>query len=212
MNPCVVTFTSSPTYPGLEKLAHSCASLGWNLNVVTAPWRGFGARLKAVLNEADKLATQGITHVVHVDAFDVIAKGPPSELAACLEHYGNPALLLAAEANCWPDKARAVEYPLRKSYWWFAHSQFVVDLTQPRPWNFGNLPDGADDQRHLHELVLLNIPGIVLDRDCLVVQSIAFAFPWQDFFEHQDGRIRNKATNSLPLFIHGNGKTDMSWV
>ena len=213
MNPCVVTFTSDPHYPGVDALRRSCAKWGWPLVEVVSEWQGEGHRLKSVLAESGELRDQGYTHLVHVDAFDVLAVGPQLGLFNSLKLCGEPPLLLSCEAALWPYSPMAeAAYGPKQSHWWYAHSQFVLDLRQPMPRGFGELANDASDQQHLHNLVMAETPGIKLDRDCRIIQSVAHCVLWQDFFEVVGGRIVNKLTGSMPLFAHMNGRTDGSWV
>lgn len=211
MTPIVVTYASDP-HPGLDSLKQSLSFWGWAFAEIKEPWKGLGNRLKRVLHHARLLRNDGFTHVIHVDAFDVLAIGPREEFEGVMESYGNPALLMAVEGGCWPNATLAERYGERKSLWWFPHSQFVLDLRQPEPPKFDDLPDDIDDQVKFHEIALGNHPGVVLDRGCRLFQSIAHSHPWEEWFGVEAQRVRNLKTNSLPLFAHGNGRTDMAWV
>lgn len=215
MNPIVVTFATDKAHPGLQRLSESCARWGWPLRIIESRWLGWGGRLRRVVFDAPLLREAGYTHMVHVDAYDVVCVGPPVELDFALVAYHQPAVLLAAEAVCWPpDEGMAASYEPRASHWWYAHSQFVLDLGQTVPANLIDVEDNEDDQRHLHRVVLAKTPGVVIDRSCRVVQSIAHCHPWQEFFMVLGGkhRIVNRVIGSMPLFIHGNGQTEMGWV
>lgn len=211
--PIIFSQLSDPHHPGYLRMRASCERHGWPVDAQVRGfseagiWEHFFASLAGYRE-------QGYTHAFRLDAFDVLALGPPAELDAALEHYGRPALLMAAEGGCWPDSYRISDYPERKHLFWYAHSPIVVDLTQdlePLTSKFSHRLYG-DDQRWLADLILDAVPGAVIDRDCRVVQSIAFALPWQDHFDLEGGRIRNKVTRSLPLFSHANGRTDDSWL
>lgn len=219
MNPLVVAFATTMTHPGAQRWLASCARWGWAYFAIVGPWRGWGGRLRQVLAYAETARRDGFTHLVHTDMWDVIALGPPSELGEALDRYARPPLLLAVEAGCWPDGTLAPRYEPRLLPWWYPHSQFVIDLSQPFPVGVADVDDAQDDQRHFHQLVLAGTPGLVLDRQCAVFQSIAHSHPWPQFFAldgdpmlGQARRLANVLTGTRPLFAHGNGGTDMAWL
>lgn len=163
-------------------------------------WRMFFASL-------DRYRADGFTHALRLDAFDTQALAPVSELEHAMELNDSPAVLISAEAACWPsDYPRAIEYEPRQSYFWFAHSPSTVDLRQETPARFFDIPDHyAGDQTHFANLILDKEPGIAIDRAGHVVQSLGHVYPWTDAFELDGKRVVNKLTGSRPLFVHGNG-------
>jgi hypothetical protein len=224
MNPCVVTFETNPSHPGLALLVQSCHRWGWPIRLVHSEWRGWGWRLKRVLAQADRLRQEGFTHLFHLDARDVLMVGPVSRFADVMAHYGNPPLLFATEHCCWPGLAKdqwedhhKYQESKRISRWSYTHSQFILDLTQPVPVGFGDCPDNEDDQYHAHRTYLADLEGKVrIDNECRLVQSIAFSSPWEGFFEldepNPQGRLINRLTGSRPLAAHANGGTHMHWL
>jgi hypothetical protein len=212
MNPCVVTFDQGEAWAKVDRLKATCHKWGWNIHIVTGKWKGWGHRLKRVLGEADTLRRIGHTHLIAVDAYDVVAVNSLNGLEKALESYAFPALLMAGEAGCWPDAGRMKDYPPRQTHWWYAHSQYILDLAQPLPDKFGQLNDGDDDQRHITNILLDGTNGVAIDTQCRVFQSIAHCNPWQQFFEVTGDRIYNRHTKTWPMFAHGNGGTDMTWV
>lgn len=216
MKPAVVTFSTHKEHTGIDRLKASMLRNGWpedSFRLLVGKWTGWVGRLRAVLAQADPLRFLGFTHLIHVDAFDVICLGRPEELEPALADAGNPAMLMAAESACWPDSHRAAEYPPRELPWHFCHSQYVLDLNQRPPFGLGVDLDHEDDQRHLTNLYLAGTPGIVLDTKCRVIQSIAHNHPWYNFYDiREDKRVVNKVTKTAPIFFHGNGKTDGSWI
>jgi hypothetical protein len=226
VKPIVLSYAAGPyDRKCLHRLEATCRKWGWDCAIGEEPtWRGFGRRLKAIGEMAQTAKAAGFTHAVHVDAFDVICVGPP-ELKA-----PDVPLLLAGELGYWPDRGKESEYGYAttppKTPWRYVHSQFVLDLEYV-DW-FRNLiqdmDDVEDDQGFLTEAYLQHqyhardrlIPAtnwsMVLDYDCTVIQSIAHCHPWDAFFAVEGDRVRNKVTGTLPLFIHGNGRTNLEWV
>jgi hypothetical protein len=223
MNPCVVTFETDPTHPGLALLVASCHQWGWPIRLVHSEWRGWGWRLKRVLAQSNRLRQEGFTHLLHLDARDVLMLAPVGRFAEVMAHYDHPPLLLATEHNCWPGEAKKWEdipkyqESKRVSRWPFPHSQYCLDLTKPVPAGFGQCGDTIDDQLHCHETFVNDTDGKVkLDNECRLVQSIAFSSPWENFFELDEdnprGRLANRLTGSRPLAAHANGGTHMHWL
>jgi lysyl hydroxylase/galactosyltransferase/glucosyltransferase/procollagen-lysine,2-oxoglutarate 5-dioxygenase len=74
-----------------------------------------------------------------------------------------------------------------------------------------NPPRFEDDDQRWYTDTYLNLINqcdwIGLDY-CNMFQSIAFES--EGDFEIRYGRLYNKITHTFPMFIHGNGKTDMT--
>lgn len=204
----------------MEALEASLKRHGWDYDLmgVGDPWVYFGAKLRAVHNGIPRWKAAGYTHCVHVDAFDVVALAGPGELREKMGRLGMPPFLLAAEVGCWPDAAKADRHPPCPYPWRYAHSLYVMDLARPDILD-GDQPDGTDDQDHLMTRFLSGA-GVALDYECRVFQALAHLHPWTKWFEvlpsaqSPNGvpRVANLATGELPVFFHGNGRTDMSWL
>lgn len=211
--PVVCAFATDMNVSGLHRLMRSCRYWGWPLEIINSPWLGWCGRLKKVLSNRDWLLGSGYSHLIHVDAYDVVAMGPPDELSYKLSLYNDPHLLIGAEHGCWPDGDRRERFGEIQSHWWFPHSQYVIDLEREIPSQLLDVHDHEDDQRHLSNLFLAGHDWISIDRGCHIIQSFAFCHPHENFFEkNTSGRWRNKLTNSYPLFWHGNGRTDGGWL
>lgn len=213
MKPIVIIYASDFTHKGLQRLIGSLSYYNWDYHVIRYEWRGWSHRLKSVWKSLAVHKQTSYTHAIHVDAYDVIATGPSSmfESAWKSANYDNAAMILATELNCWPDKSKAELHPQNPSPWKYAHSQFTVDLSRLDELSVvADIPEGADDQGYLMDLFLSWKYPIRLDYGCRIVQSIAFAHPWQNWFWEKP--LTNRLTGSEPLFAHGNGGTDMSWL
>jgi hypothetical protein len=211
INPVVLAYETDPSNSGVKKFVRSLEKFGWNYQLIVEPrWRGFGRRLKKVIEKAKELKGS-YSHCIHVDARDVLFQGNPSEFVA-----PEVPLLLAGEENLWPGtvKVSRQEYPQGTSIWRFAHSQYVLDLNYCDLMEAEEIEDTKDDQLHCHEIFFkTNRDNVRIDYECKYIQSIAFcANPWQKHFEVDSGRLYNIATKTYPLAVHGNGGTDMTWV
>ena len=68
----------------------------------------------------------------------------------------------------------------------------------------------SHDQVWLMDAYLYNQDKIKVDDECKIFQTIAFSH--ENEWEKIENRFRNKATNTLPVFFHGNGHTNMNWL
>ncbi len=212
--PIIFTLSTHEHHPGLQRFQRSCGDHGWELDLrlvqrLDEPtmWRMFWDSLPSYRDH-------GYTHALRLDAWDTIALGEPEELPAALEKCGSPALLISAELAAWPGDYRKTEYPPHASPWKYAHSPLTVDLGKTLdPAVFVNThQDYGADQKHFADLILSHVPGVAHDVQCRVVQSLGHAHPWQEHFDRAGDRVRNVHTDSWPLFTHGNGRTDDTWV
>lgn len=215
VKPVVVSFSTNPNHPGLDRLTKSLYNNIWPfLSLTDKVFPGWGGRLKRVINDTISILSGcGYTHMIHVDAYDVIATGPPSELAEKLAILGDPHFLMAAEHGCWPDGHLRDKFEPIGGHWWFPHSQFCLDITKPVPKELIDIHDHEDDQRHFTKLFFGGYDWLKIDRNCHIFQSFAFCSPESNFFEKNDeGRWCNKLTGTKPLFFHGNGGTNGDWL
>lgn len=216
MKPAIVSYATDASHPGLARLEVSCRKFGWELFVVGTdqPWKGWANRLRTVWVKMVELR-QEFSHAIHCDAYDVVAVGPYSwfDHAWNMAAYDNAAMVLATEVNCWPDRSKADRHPPSPSPWKYAHSQFAVDLSRLGELAaVGEIPDGSDDQGYLMDLFLSWKLPIRLDYGCNIFQSVAFCQPFENSFSTGGLGFRNRVTESYPLFVHGNGGTDMTWL
>ena len=203
MRPLIYTFASDRAK--CQDMLDSCQKWGWPVALHLDEFPGDYRFWHRFFSMIPRYRDQGYTHLVRLDAFDVKAVGPPSKLAEALEAHGNPAVLISAEFNTWPMNYRANDYPPKEHPWWYAHSPLTVDLTQPIPPRFLEMPDRGygSDQMHFADLVLDETPGVAIDRDCRVVQSMC-GTPLS-VFKITSGRVYNLVTGTFPLFMHNNG-------
>ena len=208
--PIIFTYATDANHLGLAKLVSSLKKFNWDYEVILEPkWKGFGRKVKTTIEAARKVKDK-YTHCFFVDAYDVLMQGPP-------EDFVTPSvpLLISTEENCWqpPQGITRENYPKGTSIWQFAHAQYILDLNYCDLMRAETILDTKDDQQHCHELYFNNPRNLVqLDYDCKYLLAIAFCLPWDKYFDTSSGRVYNKLTNTYPLAVHGNGKTDMSWV
>jgi len=207
--PVVVTFTNNAELT--KPLINSAKQFGWNLEVllIQGEYPGANKKFKTILESIPRLRASGYTHLISVDAFDTLVLGNMQQFLGKLHDYNFPALILAAEANLFPDKSRLSEYPSTGTRWKFVNSPFIYDLSQPLPNGFADIGD-QDDQYHLCNWYLdsgLKDESVILDSKCAFFQTL-FGISRNTFAND----LRNVETDSYPIFFHGNGHADMSWI
>jgi hypothetical protein len=218
MSAVIFTFSSIRNHPGTDRLIRSCRKHGWHVDYHTGEFseRGIWEKFIAMLPQ---YRSEGFKFALRLDSWDVIALGPPAELIPRMVMCGNPALLMAAECAIWPtDYPRGDQYPTKDlpTPWKYAHSPVVIDLFQETPEAFLKMPEEklnryGGDQWALADMIIDRVPGVAIDTDCRVVQSLAHCPPHENFLVTED-RIYNRLTKSYPLFAHGNGRAAMEWI
>ncbi len=207
--PIVITFTNQ--IDGAEKLVQSAHKFGWHteLLITKGPYPGANKKFKTIIQSIPRLRDRGYTHIVSVDAFDTLVFGNTQAFLGKLHDHNWPSLVIAAETNLYPDKSRLHEYPDTKTRYKFINSPFILDITKSIPEGFTDIGED-DDQRHMCNWYLDKgqfDKTVVLDSNC-------------DFFQPLYGvdksvfkaDLQNKETGSYPIFFHGNGHADMSWL
>lgn len=206
MNLCAITFTDKPDndrYLLVKKIAESH---GVPLHTYTGHWRGFGEKLLMGIRASDEL--KEYTHLMLMDAFDVIVAGSAADILNRFMEFGHP-FVCQAELNCWPDREKAPRYPSSPTMWRYLNSGLYVVEREYLGWlwrKHGPIDPGVYDQRWVTD-VFLNDPGsIVLDTGCRLFQSLHGV---QRFVERKDGRIYNNQTGTYPLVAHHHGGADI---
>jgi hypothetical protein len=208
----VLTFSNIPTHPGLRKLELSLIKHGWDYQILTGTWNGFGTKPRSVFQAITDLEAHGYTHVLFTDAHDTVFLQGPDALKKQVFEPGFG--YVSAEKACWPDADREPEYGYvtRPSPWCFVNSgQYLMPVPMFKEI-FETLPchDREDDQRWMTTVYLSHRWKIILDINCSIFQSIAFAAPGD--FMIKDKKLFNTVTRKSAIAAHGNGKTNMEWV
>lgn len=211
------------------KLKASLERFGYTFECIFHPFT-FGTQLNVIRRWAEGY-TGDATHMLYTDAFDTLALGGPEEVMAKfgmldltkVEVLGinDPAgisydlkikMLISAEKNCYPHPERADRYPDPGTPWrfvngggWIAEIEYFKYLCGKE-----NLNSGSHDQVWLMDAYLNNLEEIRLDSNCEIFQTIAFSY--KEEWSQQERRFVNVALNTMPVFFHGNGHTQMDWV
>lgn len=201
----VITTCDNKDNQGWHKLEASLQKFGYDYECIVHPFT-FGTQLGVVRKWANEY-TGDATHILYTDAFDTVALGGLNEVVNKFTGF-DCKMLISAEKNCYPHPERAADYPYCESAWrfvngggWICEIEYFKYLCEKE-----GLSQHSHDQVWLMEAYLRNQQDIKLDSNCEVFQSIAFSN-----LDEWEGR-RNVVTNTLPVFWHGNGHTEMNWV
>jgi len=203
----VVTTCDNPSNERYLKLKASLERFGYQHECVVHPFT-FGTQLNVIRKWAESY-TGDATHMLYTDAFDTLALAGPDEVVS---KFGNSKMIISAEKNCYPHPERSGEYPETESAWkyvngggWIAEIEYFKYLCSKE-----NLNPSSHDQVWLMEAYLNNRDGIKLDTECEIFQTIAFSH--KEEWSQQERMFVNVAHNTIPVFFHGNGHTEMDWV
>jgi len=198
----VVTTCDNPGHPGYLRLKASLDKHGYDHECIVHPF-SFGHQLP-VIRDWCKRYTGDATHILYTDAYDTIAFAGEDKII-----MPDCKMFISTEKNCYPHPERAKDYPESPTMWkyvngggWLVEIKYFIELCEKE-----NLNDQSHDQVWLMEAFLNNQDNIMLDNNCEVFQTIAFSYPHE-----WDADLKNIATNTYPIFFHGNGHTDMSWL
>jgi hypothetical protein len=218
----LITTCDSQTHPGFLRMKQSVEKHGWEIEVIDSPFK-FGGQLQ-VINKWLQGYSGEATHIVYIDAFDNICFGDEFEVLRKFEAF-NCSMVISAEKACYPHPEKAIFYPEIESGWryvngggWMGEINYLKTL-----FEHFLLPD-SHDQVWLTDTYLNQQEDIKLDSECEIFQTIAFSNPdeWEKceiaiattLTPTTPAQIRflNKIHQTLPVFFHGNGRTDMKWL
>lgn len=202
-----------PAQDGLKKLLASTEKYGYDHEMLYIKTQ-FGGQMPVVVDWCER-NKDNYTHILYTDAFDTLALAGLDELMVKLpegiKFFGS-----AEKAVFPPDAELQAAYPKLSDHdWkfvnagqWFCEIEFFLKMVAQQH------PQGINDQVWLAKRYVENFNNfepVLLDYDCLIFQSIAFEGD-DDFASLRTGRLLNRRTHSQPIWIHGNGHTNMDWI
>ena len=203
----VLTTCDNPDHDGYRRLQASLERFGYDYECIVHRF-SFGHQLPVVQSWCSQYRGD-CTHILYTDAFDTIAFAGPQEVMAKMP---DAKMLISCEKACYPYPDRAVEYPPTDTPWkyvngggWLVEIEYFKHLCQKE-----NLNQNSHDQVWLMEAFLRNQDNIKLDNYCRIFQTIAFSN--REEWVRSADRWINIGTGTLPVFFHGNGRTDMGWL
>jgi len=175
-------------------------------------WCGWISKIWHLLDSLPELCLD-YTHLMFVDAADVVLLGSPDEVMARYFAFGHP-WVFNAEQYIWaPDSFQPADYPTpRDAVFRYLNSGALIgEVAFIAQWmnEWGrpaSISRGDQDWYAAH--FIENYPDAMhLDIGCKLFQCLCGA---EDFVEIEPGRLYNPKTDTYPLITHWNGGTDIT--
>uniref|UniRef100_A0A8C7XDY8 procollagen-lysine 5-dioxygenase n=1 Tax=Oryzias sinensis TaxID=183150 RepID=A0A8C7XDY8_9TELE len=177
---------------------------------------GGGQKVRLLKKAMEALADQEDLVILSVDSYDLIFAGGPEEILKKFKQ-ANHKVLFAAEGLIWPDKRLTDKYPSVRSGKRFLNSGGIIGYAPyiNRIVSEWNLHDNDDDQLFYTKIYLDPLKretlNMTLDHKCQIFQNLNGAVD-EVLLKFGTGRVRVRNTmyDSLPIVVHGNGKTKLA--
>jgi hypothetical protein len=199
----VIVSLDNPNHAGWLKFEESLNQHGWAYYPIVREWKGFGTK---IIGLYEYLCSTDIDEFIYLDAYDNYCIASPHEFKFKKKDYS---MIVSSEKGCYPDTHKMGMFPVVNHEWKFLNSgqiygnkEHFINVYNSNPPRFED-----DDQRWYTERYLAMPYSIGLDY-CNIFQSVAFEV--EGDFTLTYNRLYNNKTHTFPMFIHGNGKTDMS--
>lgn len=212
INCVLITVCSRTDEYGFEMLKKSTGKFNWPFVTMRTEWKGFGTKLITTYQFLKSESAKDITHFFFCDAYDVVVL---STMEEALSKVGDKSkMLVGAERGLWPPDMQVYDarfehfdhgFNYINSGLYFAPKELFIEYFEQ------NIPEySTDDQKWLTETYLnQKSDNIILDNNCEVFQN--YSFVREDDYQF-GSRLGNIKTATLPVFVHGNGKTDLTRV
>ena len=167
---------------------------------------GLGWKITLVQRE---LETYPENHIIlFTDCYDVMLIAPPRELLHKYMEMQHP-VVFSTESNCWPDEARAADYPPHDTPFRFLNSGgYIARAGHLREMLKSLNVSAHDDDQRVFTNIYLEKPGsIKLDHECQIFQSLlepGDRLRWAP----KPLRLQNVLTGTRPCVLHGNGGSE----
>jgi hypothetical protein len=199
----VIVSLDNPNHAGWLKFEESLKQHGWSYHPIVREWKGFGTK---IIGLYEYLCSTDIDEFIYLDAYDNYCIASPHEFKFKKKVYP---IIISSEKGCYPDTHKMGMFPVVNHEWKFLNSgqiygnkEHFISVYNSNPPRFED-----DDQRWYTDRFLNMRSTIGLDY-CNIFQSVAFEV--EGDFTLTYNRLYNNKTHTFPMFIHGNGKTDMS--
>lgn len=198
----VVYISDSHDNPGQIKLVESLNRHGWEHQHIYAPFRGLGYKISEL---AKWCRESGEPEFIMLDAFDTYCLAGPDEWQTPLFSK----LMVNGEKHCYPHPEKHIHFVERLPWKYvnsgmiYGRSDYFISLVEKYPFD-----DAENDQIWYTDRAINK--EVQIDVTCNMFQSIAFES--EGDFHYGAGMLLNMVTTTMPIFVHGNGKTDMSKI
>jgi hypothetical protein len=199
----VIVSLDNPNHPGWLKFEESLKQHGWSYHPIVREWKGFGTK---IIGLYEYLCSTDIDDFIYLDAYDNYCIASPHEFKFKKKVYP---IIISSEKGCYPDTHKMGMFPVVNHEWKFLNSGQIYG-TKEHFLNIyhSNPPKYEDDDQRWYTDRFLNMRSTIGLDYCNIFQSVAFEV--EGDFTLTYNRLYNNKTHTFPMFIHGNGKTDMS--
>lgn len=203
----IYTYCTDISNPNFRQLS---SNLEIEILPVLMPWTwDFYPKSLSVYETLKNIDGETITMVC--DAYDVWAvNGATNEklLNSIVDNFNLDKITFNAEKNCWPVASLANQYPPIDSQWKYLNAGIYVGKAKNIVIALENLLPfikNGDDQLEFSKAYINNPFSIDIDYKCKVFQTLYMLE--QNDLTLNEGVLTNNKTNSIPLLLHGNGKS-----
>ena len=205
----VLTHASNQNEPGFQRWRQSMEHFKYDFTVLFDENFGWAKVYDTLYKWCISDEAKEYTHILYTDSYDVVVVAGMSEV---LEKYkDHTKAVFSTEKQCFPNIGQEKYFTEIQGEWKYINaggSLFPIDVfidffvycpmgtTNVQEWCINNY--GVNNQNGL----------LTLDNNCQIFQTIAFAYD-KELIQIED-RLLNTVTGSLPIFLHGNGRTDMT--
>lgn len=204
---------------GYLQFKRSLDHFKWDYEFLNERYEMYGSKMISAYNYAKRT---DCTHLFICDAYDMFVLSTMKDAIRMIKD--TDCILFNAEKACWPYSEWGKEYPIVNGPWKYINggAAFVevkrfIQLFEENPMKHTD-----NDQVNLARIYLdkRDRYNMKLDTDCRLFQSIAFehpgdhhyVFPEYEKIPDMPGFMVNSINKTMPIIIHGNGKTNMSNV
>lgn len=209
MKTLAITIHNDNSFERSKPLRESCEKGGFEFKEYIFGFT-FGQQYH-LIKEICEEQKDNYTHLIYNDAWDVLCFGTQKETEDKFNSF-NAKMIISAEKACFPFVEKAILYPQSNTVWKYINgggSMFEIDyflwLCEQHPFAYNYI-----DPDWLLTCFLANQQDIKLDHDCHIFQPIAHSDEKE--WVKTSSRFKNVATGTQPIFFHGNGHTDMTWL
>jgi len=208
----ILTHSSNLNHIGYLKFKQSMEKFNYDWHTLSDPEFNWSYNAYKPFYKWCKNNSEGYTHFVLHDSWDGVAIAPMTEL---YEKYRNHNVaIISGEKGLYPNTDLGKYYPKTDSRWSYCNGGAYLFPIDSFIRMYEDFPMGdTNAQEWITQNYLFNNKNYVVDTNCDIFQSIAFEDK-DEFAITRDGRLLNRYTNTLPIFIHANGsqKPVESWV
>lgn len=209
----LLTHASDIKHPGFIDFITCVKKYGYDITVLQDPTFNWANGSHVLLDWCETDEAQGYTHLLVSDSYDVVVVGGLDEvIRKYLAHYDGK-VVYSSEKACFPRAEWSHLHKEEYGPWRFINCGGLMAPIDKyiKMWkdNEKYKPKTNEQEWAMANYLFRNDGNMVLDTGCHIFQTIAFE---PNPFVYADGRLYNEHTKTYPVFLHGNGRTDMSKV